>query len=183
MLNDYEIKRNDKIIAVLKLLISALGLYMIINLSPGFVELLDESRPGYAEDVVVRVIASSNTEKDQQVKKQVVTDMQEFLRESAVEEENLAPSILTFIKQQYPHVPMQLKTGDNLIPPKLIMRTFYPQVSTNSLVVVIGEGRGENWFCSAFPSICDKPKETEEEEKEEQKVRFKLFEWLKEKFF
>ncbi|KGR88097.1 stage II sporulation protein R [Lysinibacillus odysseyi] len=182
MLNDYEIKRNDKILAVLKLLISALGLYIIINLSPSFVELLDESRPSYAEDVVVRVIANSNTEKDQQMKKQVVADMQDFLKESSVKEEELVPSIQTFIQQQYPHAPIQLKSGDNLIPPKLIMRTFYPQVSTNSLVVVIGEGRGENWFCSAFPSICDKPEKTEEDE-EKQKVRFKFIEWLKEKFF
>lgn len=182
MLNDYEIKRNDKVSAILKLLISALSLYMIINLLPGFVELLDESRPDYAEDVVVRVIASSNTEKDQQMKKQVVTDMQAFLKEASVKEENLAPAIQTFIQQQYPHASIQLKSGDNLIPPKLIMQTLYPQVSTNSLVVVIGDGRGENWFCSAFPSICDKPEETEKEEKKP-KVRFKLIEWLKEKFF
>ncbi len=182
MLNDYEIKRNDKILAVLKLLISALGLYIIINLSPSFVELLDQGRPSYAEDVVVRVIASSNTEKDQEIKKQVVADMQQFLKESSTKEEELAPSIQTFIKKQYPHIPIQLKSGDNLIPPKLVMQSFYPQMSTNSLVVVIGEGRGENWFCSAFPSICDKPEE-KEEEKEEKKIRFKFIEWLKEKFF
>ena len=179
MLNDYEIKRNDKILAVLKLLISALGLYIIVNLSPGFVDLLDQNRPSYAEDVVVRVIANSNTEKDQQMKKQVVADMKQFLKESATKEEDLAPSIQTFIQKKYPQTPIELKSGDNLIPPKLIMQTFYPQVSTNSLVVVIGEGRGENWFCSAFPSICDKP---EEPEKKKKKVRFKFIEWLKEKF-
>ena len=182
MLNDYEIKRNDKILAVLKLLISALGLYMILQLSPSFVELMDESRPSYTEDVAVRVIANSNMEKDQQLKKQVVADMQQFLQRASIkEEEDLAPSIQQFITKHYPHLPIQLKTGDNLIPPKLFMRTFYPQASTNSLVVVIGSGRGENWFCSAFPSICNDD-DTEEPKKEKKKVRFKLVEWFKEKF-
>ncbi len=182
MLNDYEIKRNDKILAVLKLLISALGLYIILQLSPSFVELMDESRPGYTEDVAVRVIASSNMEKDQQLKKQVVADMQQFLRDASIKEDgDLAPSIQQFLAQHYPHLPAQLKTGDNLIPPKLFMRTFYPQASTNSLVLVIGSGRGENWFCSVFSAICDDG-DTEEPEKEKKKVRFKLIEWFKEKF-
>ena len=182
MLNDYEIKRNDKILAVLKLLISALGLYIILQLSPSFVELMDESRPGYTEDVAVRVIANSNMEKDQQLKKQVVADMQQFLREASIKEGgDLAPSIQQFLAQHYPQLPAQLKTGDNLIPPKLFMRTFYPQASTNSLVLVIGSGRGENWFCSAFPAICDDG-DTEEPKKEKKKVRFKLVEWFKKKF-
>ena len=42
---------------------------------------------------------------------------------------------------------------------------------------MVGNGRGDNWFCSMFPMVCEDPEQTEKE-----KVRFKLIDWLKEKF-
>jgi len=70
MLNDYEIRRYDKLLATLKLIISAIALYIVVQIVPSFIDLLEENRPSYTDDLMVRVIANSNTQKDQQIKQQ-----------------------------------------------------------------------------------------------------------------
>ncbi|WP_431029064.1 stage II sporulation protein R [Lysinibacillus sp. LZ02] len=179
MLRDYEIIRNDKLLATLKLLISAIALYIIMHTVPSFVELLEDQRPSYTEDLLVRVIANSNTVKDQEVKQQVAHDVNQLMKQSTVatlEKNELMQHIQLHMEKNYAHLDIQMKHGDNLIPPKRIMQTFYPQHAKDSLVIIIGNGRGENWFCSAFPNVCE-----DEEQPEKEKVRFKLIEWLKKK--
>ena len=179
MLNDYEIRRYDKLLATLKLIISAIALYIVVQIVPSFIDLLEENRPSYTDDLMVRVIANSNTEKDQQIKQQVALDLDQFINNSStetVQKNELIQQIGRHIEKNYAHLHIQMKTGDNLIPPKLLAHTFYPQHVKNSLVIVIGNGRGENWFCSMFPMVCEDPEQPEKE-----KVRFKFIEWLKEK--
>ena len=179
MLNDYEIRRYDKLLATLKLIISAIALYIVVQIVPSFIDLLEENRPSYTDDLMVRVIANSNTAKDQQIKQQIALDVDQFMNNSSTKEgqkNELIQQIQRHIEKNYAHLHIQMKIGDNLIPPKLLAHTFYPQHVKNSLVIVIGNGRGENWFCSMFPMVCEDPEQPEKE-----KVRFKFIEWLKEK--
>ena len=179
MLNDYEIRRYDKLLATLKLIISAIALYIVVQIVPSFIDLLEENRPSYTDDLMVRVIANSNTEKDQQIKQQVALDVDQFINNSStetVQKNELIQQIGRHIEKNYAHLHIQMKIGDNLIPPKLLAHTFYPQHVKNSVVIVIGNGRGENWFCSMFPMVCEDPEQPEKE-----KVRFKLIEWIKKK--
>lgn len=179
MLNDYEIRRYDKLLATLKLIISTIALYIVVQIVPSFIELLEENRPSYTDDLMVRVIANSNTARDQQIKQQIALDLDQFMNHSSTEEvqkNELIQQIQRHIEKEYAHMQIQMKIGDNLIPPKLLAHTFYPQHVKNSLVIVIGNGRGENWFCSIFPMVCEDPEQPEKE-----KVRFKFIEWLKEK--
>lgn len=180
MLNDYEIRRYDKLLATLKLLISAIALYIVVQILPSFIDLLEENRPGYTDDFMVRVIANSNTAKDQQIKQQIALDVDQLMNNSSTEvgqKNELIQQIGRHLEKNYKHLHIQMKVGDNLIPPKLLGHTFYPQHVKNSLVIVIGNGRGDNWFCSMFPMVCEDPEQPEKE-----KVRFKLIDWLKEKF-
>ena len=180
MLNDYEIRRYDKLLATLKLLISAIALYIVVQIVPSFIELLEDNRPGYTDDLMVRVIANSNTIKDQQIKEQIALELDQLMTDSStetVEKNELIQQIQLHIEKNYAHLPIQMKIGDNLIPPKLLAHTFYPQHVKNSLVIIIGNGRGENWFCSMFPMVCEDPEQPEKE-----KVRFKFIEWLKKKW-
>ena len=180
MLNDYEIRRYDKLLATLKLIISAIALYIVVQIVPSFIDLLEEKRPSYTEDLMVRVIANSNTAKDQQIKQQIALDVDQFMNNSSTEvgqKNELIQEIQRHLEKNYAHLQIQMKVGDNVIPPKLLANTFYPQYVKNSLVIVIGNGRGDNWFCSMFPMVCEDPEQPEKE-----KVRFKFIEWLKEKF-
>lgn len=179
MLNDYEIRRYDKLLATLKLIISAIALYIVVQIVPSFIDLLEENRASYTDDLMVRVIANSNTQKDQQIKQQIALEVDQLMNSSSTEagqKNELIQQIGRHIEKNYAHLHIQTKIGDNLIPPKLLAHTFYPQHVKNSVVIVIGNGRGENWFCSMFPMVCEDPEQPEKE-----KVRFKLIEWIKEK--
>ena len=179
MLNDYEIRRYDKLLATLKLIISAIALYIVVQIVPSFIDLLEENRASYTDDLMVRVIANSNTQKDQQIKQQIALDVDQLMNSSSTEagqKNELIQQIERHIEKKYAHLHIQMKVGDNLIPPKLLAHTFYPQHVNNSVVIVIGNGRGENWFCSMFPMVCEDPEQPEKE-----KVRFKLIEWIKKK--
>ena len=85
MLNDYEIRRYDKLLATLKLIISAIALYIVVQIVPSFIELLEENRPSYSDDLMVRVIANSNTAKDQQIKQQIALDIDKLMNNSSTE--------------------------------------------------------------------------------------------------
>ena len=87
MLNDYEIRRYDKLLATLKLIISAIALYIVVQIVPSFIDLLEEKRPSYTDDLMVRVIANSNTAKDQQIKQQIALDVDELMNNSSTEVE------------------------------------------------------------------------------------------------
>ena len=172
MLNDYEIRRYDKLLATLKLMISVMALYIVVQTVPSFIEWLEESRPSYTEDFMVRIVANSNTAQDQQVKQQMAVDIAELMNNpstAAMEKDEFMQQIERHIAKNYTHLHTEMKNGDNLIPPKLLAHTFYPQHVKNSLVIVIGNGRGDNWFCSMFPMVCEDP-----EQQEKEKVRFKL---------
>ena len=93
MLNDYEIRRYDKLLATLKLIISAIALYIVVQIVPSFIDLLEENRPSYTDDLMVRVIANSNTEKDQQIKQQVALDLDQFINNSSTVEFNTEASL------------------------------------------------------------------------------------------
>lgn len=139
---------------------------------PDAVVKIEQQRSTYDEPML-RVVANSNTVADQQIKEQIVRDLQQI---NYIDIEN--PQIIEQLHQlfttKYAHIPIELKVGDNLVPPKWMNHIFYPQTTHKSLVIEIGQGRGENWFCTMFPTVCGK--------QDRDKVRFKWWEWLKGKW-
>lgn len=49
-------------------------------------------------------------------------------------------------------------------PPKQFGRFVYPPGDYESLVVTIGEGKGENWWCVLYPALCFPEEEQEKTE-------------------
>ncbi len=58
------------------------------------------------------------------------------------------------------------------------MLCFIHKKMYHSIVVKIGDARGDNWWCSIFPSICEPEKEEVVEEEQEQTTFF-IWEWIK----
>lgn len=181
MLNDYEIKKqphSELVMPIIKLFISLLILYSALLFVPTFVDDFQSQQALKAEALKIRVIANSSSAQDQQFKQLVVENIQAFVKEN----ENLGTQasmyeqLLTNLQKNYPNKSIFMKTGDNLLPPKFQFNTFYPQNLYNSVIFVIGEGRGENWFCSVFPKVCEPS-----DQKEKRKTKFVIYEWLKEK--
>lgn len=179
MLHDYEIqKQPNLLIAILKLLTSVLVIYSALLIVPTFIDNITEAREQANEQLKIRVIANSSTKQDQLMKLEIVEQLQTLVANSPQFSEDIHSfeAIYQEIQKNYPQVNLRYEFGDNLVPPKWQFGKFYPQDEYYSVNFIIGQGRGENWFCSVFPTLCA-PKQ---QEKQEQPT-FYISEWWQKK--
>lgn len=181
MYSNYKVQSNRNaylLITIIKLLASVGILYSVCLFIPQVMQVVERAHGQQAEQFKVRVIANSSSAYDQQVKMQVVEEIQAAVNNDVQGE--LAKvnfeKVIHNVQKKFPNEDISLKVGDNLLPPKYQFSRFYPQNSYQSAVFIIGAGRGENWFCSAFPTIC---RGTGQEEMEP--VTFVLYEWFMQK--
>lgn len=120
------------------------------------------------EAIRIRVIANSNSDYDQnikmKVKEQVEKDMYNLLKDSKNIEEvrntiksNLKQekrSISTILKEEDYKLPFEINYGYNYFPKKKFKGITYKEGYYESLVVTLGEGLGDNWWCVLFPPLC-----------------------------
>ncbi len=146
------------------------------------------------EDVVLipkdairfRVIANSNSDKDQNIKKKVATNLQHELRKTMLTQENLTSSRKT-LKTKLPEFRENIQTtlennkndttfdidyGTHYFPEKTYKGVVYEEGMYESLVVTLGSGKGKNFWCVLFPPLCLLEAE---ENKQLEKVEYKSF--------
>lgn len=199
MLNDYEIQKLSidkygKLISILKLIAASLAVVCTIILLPSWIEELQNMRTNSDHDTLkIRVIANSNSVKDQQLKNNIVEDLSPIILQlnnsqpELLNEKQVIQQTNNLLNQQYKHVKLDVKIGEHLTPPKIQNGVFYPQAFYHTLVVKIGEGRGDNFWCSIFPNVCKGPsknneKDERKEENDEEEVKFIIWEWIKQLF-
>ncbi|MBQ3176804.1 MAG: stage II sporulation protein R [Clostridia bacterium] len=123
-------------------------------------------------DAVIRlhVLAVSDREEDQAVKRNVrdhvlaqITPMLDGVteRERAAEivRENLQgieDSIGTFLEEQGCRETVRLFFTEEMYPTREYDAFTLPAGEYLSLRVVLGEGKGQNWWCVLFPSVCSR---------------------------
>ncbi|HBT72016.1 MAG TPA: stage II sporulation protein R [Lysinibacillus sp.] len=192
MLNEYKIIRLPKqniFLAFARLVLIAIALQLCILYIPSLVGFAKEATNDEQEnDFRIRVIANSNTTQDQLEKEQLVQELKPYFMQVATAGNvgseqilSLKQQIETELSENYPQMDTQIVIGDNLFPPKRQGAVLYPQNVYHSIVVKIGDARGDNWWCSIFPSICEPEKEEVKEEVKEEKeqVTFFIWEWIK----
>lgn len=111
-----------------------------------------------------RIIASSNTVEDQQQKQKVkeVVDhlFQENLANIKTKEQirkklsQLLPELENKIAKILGNHDFSIHYGNNYFPEKTYRGFTYPEGNYESLVITIGEGQGDNWWCVLFPPLC-----------------------------
>lgn len=116
----------------------------------------------------LRVIPNSNQPLDINIKEQVKTyleqDIYTILKDTSDIESarktinQTIPQIETnvhniFTSNNY-HQPYQVNFGYNYFPEKIYQGITYPAGEYESLVITIGEGTGDNWWCVLFPNFC-----------------------------
>ena len=120
------------------------------------------------EAIRIRVIANSNSNYDQEIKKkvkeQVESDMYNLLKDSkTIEEvrntiknniEKEKENISTILKKENYQLPFEINFGYNYFPKKEFKGITYKEGYYESLVVTLGEGLGDNWWCVLFPPLC-----------------------------
>lgn len=139
-----------------------------------------------SEAIRFRVIANSNQVNDQEAKllvrdrvqKQIINDLQAStnLEEART---NLSTNLEKYnklveltLKENQIDEDYQVNYGMNYFPKKVYKGVTYEEGNYESLVVTLGNGLGDNWWCVLFPPLCLLEAEETEEKTE---VEYKFF--------
>ena len=130
------------------------------------------------ESIRFRVVANSNTKEDQYIKKEIVKDLQQeitslnIIPKSVEINRNVIkkniPRYQTIINNTFKRLNIDtnytINYGMNYFPRKEYKDVIYEEGEYESLVVEIGDAKGDNFWCVLFPPLC--LLEGEEENKE-----------------
>ena len=120
------------------------------------------------EAIRIRVIANSNSEYDQIIKNKVKNvveyDMYNILKNTKDLEEarlliknnlnHVENNIDTFLQNEKYELPFKINFGLNYFPKKEFKGITYKEGYYESVVITLGEGLGDNWWCVLFPPLC-----------------------------
>lgn len=114
------------------------------------------------ESIRFRIIASSNSFKDQQLKQKIKNDLvnniiPNILTDVSIQEsKNLINNSINKIEDilnKYDII-YKINFGQNFFPQKDYQGITYPAGNYESLVITLGEGLGDNWWCVLYPPLC-----------------------------
>lgn len=144
------------------ILITIFLIYYIIGVaSEEIIKIPDEA-------IRFRVIANSNNAQDQDVKYKVKDEVESYMAAILQNVDNIDESraiISTnldninnkvtnvFNKNNY-KINYKVNFGLNYFPKKEFKGITYDEGYYESLVITIGEGKGDNWWCVLFPPLC-----------------------------
>jgi len=128
------------------------------------------------EDVVVipneairlRILANSNSEQDQEIKRtvrnRVNAQITEWVRdltsiEAAREKiianlDTLETTAKEVLEEKGVNQKVQIRFGEVDFPTKLYGHFLYPAGKYEAVLITLGEGAGANWWCVLFPPLC-----------------------------
>ena len=138
-------------------------IFILFFISMAFISFHQDSEiliPG--EAIRFRVIANSNTLQDQteklMIKEQVEKEVYELISDASNTSEvrdiiknNM--SMIESIVSDY-QVPYEINYGNNYFPAKSYRGVVYPAGNYESLVITLGNGAGNNFWCVLFPPLC-----------------------------
>ena len=104
------------------------------------------------DSIRFRVIASSDNKKDQENKKIIANNLKEDITNTLKDSKNIEESRLALksnINETY-----TINYGNNYFPEKVYKGVKYKEGDYESLVVTLGDGSGENFWCVLFPPLC-----------------------------
>jgi len=129
----------------------------------------EEAQHSYKDKIIrLHVIANSDTPDDQELKLKVrdeiikslnerltaygnIEESRNFIRENIREIKETASNTLIQNGHTYP---VQAQLEMTWIPEKTYGNLTLPAGNYEALNVIIGEGKGENWWCVLFPPLC-----------------------------
>ncbi|WP_078556162.1 stage II sporulation protein R [Bacillus alkalicellulosilyticus] len=165
------------------------------------------------EAIRLRILANSDAIKDQWLKREIrdevnqsitewVQDIEDLEQAKATIEGNLA-EIEQIVERQLKSIGLDqtftVEFNRVDFPTKLYGNLVYPAGEYDAVLITLGEGKGENWWCVLFPPLCfldftngdvaEHEEETEEETSDEVVVEFfvvnlanNVFDWVKNVF-
>lgn len=116
------------------------------------------------EAIRIRVIANSDTEIDQEIKKEIKEELESLLYSKLKNIKNIEAAAF-IIKETIPEAKdlvynilgnsnYEINYGLNYFPEKKYKGITYNEGYYEALVVTLGMGTGQNWWCVLFPPLC-----------------------------
>ena len=165
-----------KTLLVLSLII---GTYIFIGVkAQEIIEIPDQA-------IRIRIIGNSNSEYDQEKKEEIRKDIQVYMQDLLKETKNIKEA-RNIINKNLKNIDKEVDTylteinydkdysinfGLNYFPQKEYKGIKYNEGLYESLLITLGEGKGNNWWCVLFPPICL----LEAEETETNDIEYKSF--------
>lgn len=120
------------------------------------------------EAIRLRVLANSNSKEDQELKLKVRDELQLYMyellkdtkgidqaREKIKQNLDQIEDCVNRTLQKYDSaIKFQVDFGLNYFPDKEYKGIVYPAGEYESVLVTLGEGNGNNWWCVLFPPLC-----------------------------
>ena len=109
-----------------------------------------------------RIIANSNSLEDQEQKLEIKKELDPIINEILLNSKNIEEA-REKIDNKIPIIRNTLDTykvnykinyGNNYFPEKEYNNVTYPEGEYESLVITLGDGIGDNWWCVLFPPLC-----------------------------
>lgn len=189
-----------------------MGIALVLVIQFVYMESVAESQPtedpGYQvipdKAIRLRILANSNSDADQELKREVRdkvnAEITEWVEElTSIEDarqiiQNNLDQIETIVAGTVGDQSFSVDFGEVEFPDKVYDRYVYPGGTYEAILITIGEGDGDNWWCVLFPPLCfvdfdngstvlehdeEEEEQSEEDEEEEVEVSFFLWDWLK----
>ena len=114
------------------------------------------------ESIRYRIIANSNSVEDQNFKEKINAEIEPVINEILTSSTSLETTrqkitnIIPEIEKKLNNYTTDYKInfGNNYFPEKNYYGVMYPAGNYESLVITLGEGQGDNWWCVLFPPLC-----------------------------
>lgn len=135
---------------------------MVIYMMIGHVAVESELIP---EDAIrIRVIASSDDKNDQEIKLEIKKELENYffnllkdikgVSNASSMIKNSIPEVEEIVSSVAKNNDFNVNYGMNYFPAKEYKGVTYKEGYYESLVVTLGKGKGQNWWCVLFPPLC-----------------------------
>lgn len=120
------------------------------------------------ESIRIRILANSNSIEDQLIKKIVKTNIELEVENDLKDSKDITTSrtiinnnlskyeklIQNVLKNENKNQEINIDFGYHYFPEKKYKGVKYEAGEYESLLITLGEGKGDNWWCVLFPPIC-----------------------------
>ncbi|YCI76983.1 stage II sporulation protein R [Bacillus sp. R1-10] len=159
---------KTKHLAIIYLLILTIGTIISIYMPKAEMVGAEDTKVIPDEAIRLRILANSDAEEDQAVKRLIRDEVNEDITKWVEELTSLdeARDVITshlpdiqataeaVIKEQGLEQSVKVDFGQAEFPTKLYGQYLYPAGEYEAVIITLGEGDGANWWCVLFPPLC-----------------------------
>ncbi|MGE7761901.1 stage II sporulation protein R [Peribacillus sp. NPDC097895] len=159
---------KTKHLAIIYLLILTIGTIVSIYMPKAETAGAEETMVIPDEAIRLRILANSDTEEDQAVKRLIRDKVNQDITKWVAELTSLedARDVITshipdiqataeaVVKENGLEQSVKVDFGQAEFPTKLYGQYLYPAGEYEAVIITLGEGEGANWWCVLFPPLC-----------------------------